>query len=354
MPAIAFLSPSSYRNFERQVHEAVGFLTYFRRIKNGFSRYGLGQPAERVVMVASAFARLPAIMRSLCALILLIAGQGITPSFATGSEPDSAGQRFISLIATYNNKSFCIPGQVQVLDVARAVAQYTKAHETSGELTTPRALQILAQIYPCNGPSVAENVGAPKVEEAAPVELQTIDVMRTLQNTAGHENDGVLDQIKKRSDAYPPPVLFGLARVLYLQGDVDGAIFWFNAGRLRGNFDAWRSADVVSGRTTMIALSRKMPIELRKAQFADLPKLRAIIAKVIAWDETTPRHYDKRWIDFHGVVANKMAPGGVKPAPATIPPEKWDDLAVQVREEYRKDLEKSITLMSNAKLPPAQ
>ncbi len=254
-----------------------------------------------------AFARLPVTISSLSAMALLMAG---TPSFAAGSEPDSAGQRFIGRIATYNNN---------------------------------------------NGLSVAENA-VPKVEEAAPVELQTIEVMRRLQNTSGHENDGVLDQIKQHADAYPPPVLFGLARVLYRQGDVDGAIFWFNAGRLRGNFDAWRSSDVVSGRTAMIALSRKMPIELRRAQFADLQKLRAIIAKVIAWDETTPRHYDKRWIDFHGVVANKMAPGAVKPspAPAAIPPEKWDDLATQVREEYRKDLEKSITLMSNAKLPPAQ
>jgi hypothetical protein len=94
-----------------------------------------------------------------------------------------------------------------------------------------------------------------------------------------------------------------------------------------------------------------MPIELRKAQFADLQKLRGIVTKVIAWDETTARNYDRRWIDFHGVAANKGGPGtGTPPvSPGTIAPEKWNELAKQVREEYRKDLEVSIAMMSNAR-----
>jgi hypothetical protein len=323
-------------------------------------------------MIGSAFARFAFVTRCLAALMLLIVGQSVTPSFAAVPEaapPASPGRWFVGVITANNNKAFCIPGTTRLVDVALAVAQYTQEHQSAGQLTPPLAIQILAQLYPCNGASTAENVGAPKADDAAPkaaapkaddaaaaVGLQTIDVLRALQNTSGHENDSVLDNIKKHSDAYPPPVLFGLSRVLFRQGDVDGAIFWFNAGRLRGNFDAWRSADVVSGRATMVALSRQLPIELRKAQFEDLPKLRGIIAKAIAWDETTPRNYDRRWIDFRGVVANQAAPGDGKTSvmPATIPPEKWDDLAKQVREEYRKDLEKSIGLMGNAKLAPAQ
>jgi len=51
------------------------------------------------------------------------------------------------------------------------------------------------------------------------------------------------------------------------------------------------------------------------------------------------------------VAANKGGPGTGKPpvSPGTIAPEKWDELAKQVREEYRKDLEVSIAMMSNAK-----
>ena len=302
-------------------------------------------------MSSNAFARFPHLMRSLTALILLIAGQSVTPSFAAAAEP-SPGQWFVSLIATYNQKSFCIPTTTRLVDVTQAVAQYTQAHQTSGQLTAPIAIQILAQLYPCQAPSSAANVAVPKAgEDTAPVGMETIDVMRTLQKTTGHENDDVLEKIRTHADAYPPPVLVGLARVLYRRGDVDEGIFWFNAGRLRGNFDAWRSTDIVSARATMVALSREMPIELRKAQFADLQKLRGIVTKVIAWDETTPRNYDRRWIDFHGVAANKTGPGNGKPpvSPGTIAPEKWDELAKQVREEYRKDLEVSIAMMSNAR-----
>jgi hypothetical protein len=303
-------------------------------------------------MFPNAFARFPSVMRSLAALILLIAGQSVTPSFAAAAEP-SPGQWFVSLIATYNQKSFCIPTTTRLVDITQAVAQYTEAHQTSGQLTAPIAIQILAQLYPCKDSSTtAANAGVPKTgEDAAAVGIETIDVMRTLQKTTGHENDDVLEKIRTHADAYPPPVLFGLARVLYRRGDVDEGIFWFNAGRLRGNFDAWRSTDVVSARATMVAMSREMPIELRKAQFADLQKLRGIVTKVIAWDETTPRNYDRRWIDFHGVAANKGGPGNGKPpvSPGTIAPEKWDELAKQVREEYRKDLEVSIAMMSNAR-----
>jgi hypothetical protein len=303
-------------------------------------------------MSSNAFARFPSVMRSLTALILLIAGQGVTPPSAAAAEPNSPGQWFVSLIATNNQKSFCIPATTRLIDVTQAVANYTESHQTSGELTAPIATQILAQLYPCQAPTTATNVGVPNtVQDTAPVGIATIDVMRTLQKTTGHENDDVLEKIRTHADAYPPPVLFGLARVLYRRGDVDEAIFWFNAARLRGNFDAWRSTDIGSARATMVALSRQMPIELRKAQFTDLQKLRGIITKVIAWDETTPRNYDRRWIDFHGVAANKAGPENGKPpaSPGTIAPEKWDELAKQVREEYRKDLEVSIAMMSNAR-----
>jgi hypothetical protein len=40
--------PARHRDFEPQVHEAVVFLTHFRRIKSGLSHYGSRRPAERV------------------------------------------------------------------------------------------------------------------------------------------------------------------------------------------------------------------------------------------------------------------------------------------------------------------
>lgn len=311
-------------------------------------------------MLANALSRLPSVLRCVAALTLLIAGQSATQSRAATAQQPSTGQWFVALISTQNQRLFCIPATARVVDIAQAVAQYRQSHATTVQLTPPEATQILARLYPCQAssaasaaappPSATASTEAAKTDDsAAPLGIATIELMRTLQNTSGHENDGVLETIKSHADAHPPPVLFGLARVLFRQGDVDGAIFWFNAARLRGNFDAWRAADVVSARATMVALSRQMPIELRKAQFADPAKLRGIVAKVIAWDETTARNYDRRWIDFHGVAADKNATGGGKPVAATIPPEKWDELARQVRDEYRKDLEISIAMLANAK-----
>src|SRR3979409_434548 len=133
-------------------------------------------------MSSNAFARFPSVMRSLTALIFLIAGQSVTPSFGAATEPNSPGQWFVSLIATYNQKSFCIPATTRLVDVTQAVAQYTEAHQNSGQLTAPIAIQILAQLYPCQAPSTAANAGVPKTgEDTAAVGIETIDVMRTLQ-----------------------------------------------------------------------------------------------------------------------------------------------------------------------------
>jgi len=86
-------------------------------------------------MSSNAFARFPSVMRSLTALILLIAGQSVTPSFGAAAEPNSPGQWFISLITTYNQKSFCIPATTRLIDVTQAVAQYTQSHQTSGAVS---------------------------------------------------------------------------------------------------------------------------------------------------------------------------------------------------------------------------
>jgi hypothetical protein len=174
---------------------------------------------------------------------------------------------------------------------------------------------------------------------------RTVAIIRTLGKTTAHENDAVIDELKSHADAYPPPVFFSLSQLLYRRGDVDDAIFWFNAARLRADYDALRSADPAAAQSAVIAMIRQLPISLRKAQFTDLPKLRGIIGKVIAWDETTPHHYDARWIEFSGIAATN----GNAARPAAMPPEKWDALAKQVRESYRSDLDKAIALISGAR-----
>jgi hypothetical protein len=211
-----------------------------------------------------------------------------------------------------------------------------------------RGLTALVLMMVATG--LAPSVAAAAVPEAYSITdmEQTIALIRTLGKTSGHENDRVVDQLRQHADLYPPPVFFSLAQLLYRRGELDDAIFWFNAARLRADYDALRSSNLPAARNGVIAMVRNLPIELRKAQFNDPQKLRMIVAKVISWDETTPHHYDARWIDFHGVAAagNAAANGG---QPVALPPERLDELARQLREQYRKELELSIAMMSNAR-----
>ena len=201
----------------------------------------------------------------------------------------------------------------------------------------------VAQLDRCQAQSIKTVVVPPTGEYGTIDTTQTIALMRTLGATSGHENDALVDGIKARADTHPPPVFFALAQLLYQRGDLDDSIFWFNAGRLRASYDAMRCADI-SARSAVPALVMQIPVELRKAQFGDPDKLRTIITKVIAWDEATPHNYDHRWINLHGLQAFG---GGT--APLSVPQDKWDGLARQVREDYRKGLEEAIALSNKPK-----
>ncbi|TWB47091.1 hypothetical protein FBZ92_13841 [Nitrospirillum viridazoti] len=181
--------------------------------------------------------------------------------------------------------------------------------------------------------------------EYAEIDTQpTIAVMQKLGATQGHENDALLATIQQKSQDYPPAVFFPLARILFQQGDVDGAIFWMNAGRLRTTFDARLCTDASAG-AGVGALMATLPNELRKAQFDDTAKLTAIIERVIKWDETTPYNYDHRWIALHGLGAMRRSMGMDNNAPAqplTIPRDQWDDVARKGRGELREGIAQAI------------
>jgi hypothetical protein len=47
-----------------------------------------------------------------------------------------------------------------------------------------------------------------------------------------------MTDVEQNSGNYVPPVRMALVIVHYRQGKTEDAIFWFNAGRLRAQFDA--------------------------------------------------------------------------------------------------------------------
>jgi len=198
---------------------------------------------------------------------------------------------------------------------------------------------------PANGGKPHQMILAPPTQgEFAEIDTKpTASVMQQLEKTAGHENDALVQQIEKDAGNYTPPVLFELAALLYRQGNLDDAIFWFNAARLRTVYDAMRSTDKSAGGALDMLVAKLIPNDLRKAQFNDCDQFRRILDRVIQWDEATPSHYDCRWIALYGLRAIQNSLGNTPDTgPLTVPRETWEVLAKQSRDEYRKGVSKAI------------
>lgn len=161
--------------------------------------------------------------------------------------------------------------------------------------------------------------------------------------TSGNENTKLIDDIEQNSGNYPPPVFFVLASVLYRQGKLDEAIFWYNAGRLRGSFDAGRCADV-SARSGVADMVMQMPAQLLRQQYDDPTKLRKIISQVVHWDETTPYHYDYRWINLHGMgaITSSLGNGSLQSKQLSLPQEQWAGIAAHLRADFPANVDIAI------------
>ncbi len=275
------------------------------------------------------------------------------------ADADSEVQWFVNLVKTYNGKAFCPPPSATFNDLASALSKFSKAHpELHGQLTDQQAIQGIAESYPCTvqaTPSLANTersqIGAKKLEITPTGEYTSIDIkptiaiMQKLRSTSAHGNDNLVGEITKNSGNYMPPVLFALADLFYRRGDFDNAIYWFNAARVRGNFDATLCTDI-SARSAISALVQQMPRELIKTQFADIPRLKDTIDRVLKWDETTPYNYDHRWISLHGMNAINNGLGNPGPSgPLTVPRDSWDALAKTNRDQYRKSLDEAIDMV---------
>lgn len=265
-----------------------------------------------------------------------------------------------NVIASNNGKAYCLPPGMKLGPAANVITSYVAAHpEWDGKVDESRVNTALSASFPCsaagNGKQTATqaNGNTVNVEVAPKGEYATIDTrlaaetIRQLQTIRGRENDELIVTIEKNSGNYAPPVLFVLARLLYKQGKSEDAYFWFNAARLRGNFDAARCADE-SAKSAIPVLVAQIPVDLRREEFNDLDKLRDIIHRVVQWDETTPYHYDHRWINLHGmgaITAGANDANATSPA-MSVPEDQWPELAKKMRDDYLDSLDKAIEIVS--------
>ncbi|HEX3847593.1 MAG TPA: hypothetical protein VHV81_09445 [Steroidobacteraceae bacterium] len=196
----------------------------------------------------------------------------------------------------------------------------------------------VAQAAQPTGPYVGA-LSVPAQGEYATIDTKpSVAAIRTLAATAGHENDALVGSILQNAGAYNPPVLFALAALLYRQNDIDGAIFWLNAARVRATFDAQRCTDL-SARSAVDTLVRQMPHELIAAQFRSRDALIKSIDLVIRWDDATPVAYDPRWVALHGANAIRRGIGVTSSdQPLMIPAKKWPALKKAVHDEVRSGL----------------
>lgn len=290
--------------------------------------------------------------RGLISIVFLLINLAPTSGVAAGLDPEV--QWFVNLVQTNNGKAFCASSKLKWGEVSKAYSEYIKSHQLPDRLTDQQAVQVLARMYPCSGvqdttnaaisKSIGKQIEVIPTGEYASINMRPmVAILQKLQSTSGHENDALLEDIEQNAGNYVPPVLMVLGVVRFRQSKIEDAIFWFNAGRLRAMFDAARCTDV-SARTAVPALVHKTPKELLKAQFDDVARLRAIVGRVLKWDEATPQNYEYRWINLHGMGAinsglgNKNEPAG----PLTVSRESWNVLARQTREEFRTAMEKAI------------
>jgi hypothetical protein len=161
------------------------------------------------------------------------------------------------------------------------------------------------------------------------------------------EKSRAIKEIESHSDTYCPAVFFSLAKAFFDIGRTDDSLFWLYAGRIRTRYDIRRCTDeTVEGGYE--ELNASVPDLLKLLQFENSDATKKIVKKALTWDETTPYHYDPRWIALHGMGAIMSAMDSKKRGGAslTIPEKEWKGLAEKNRKEYwdtfQKDFE-SIT-----------
>jgi hypothetical protein len=157
-------------------------------------------------------------------------------------------------------------------------------------------------------------------------------------------------RIKEQPEKYAPTVFYVLSNVLLEQGEKDDAAFWFYAGQLRARFDANRCADA-SARQAVTALNLRFGQGVNQHAFQDIPKLEALIPRVVEWDRKTPHRYDHRWINLHGLDAIVASEGGTSTGPAvlSLPAEEWEKIAEKTREDYLDGFRRAMSQVKSRK-----
>jgi len=215
----------------------------------------------------------------------------------------------------------------------------------------------LALLIAATGATLAadEHVMAPRGEYARIDVRLANETIADLSTGTEAEQDRAIEAVLAAPQKYAPPVLYVLSNTLFAKGRKDDGAFWFYAGQLRARFDANRCADV-SARQAVAVLNQEFGTPINQYMFKDVPKLEALVAKVVEWDRKTSHDYDHRWINLHGMTAmieSLDSPEG-KPKALSLPRAQWDAIAEKTRSDYVEGVHKALETVAKerAATPP--
>jgi len=215
-------------------------------------------------------------------------------------------------------------------------------------------LALLVSLTPSSLPA-DEHVVAPRGEYARIDVRLANKTIAALSSGTDTERKRAIEAIEAAPQKYAPPVFYLLSNTLFTQGRKDDGAFWFYAGQLRARFDANRCADV-SARQAVAVLNQEYGTPINQYMFKDLPKLEALIPKVVEWDRKTPHDYDHRWINLHGMAAmiEGLEGSSAKREALSLPRAQWDAIAEKTRSDYVEAFRKAVETVAKerAATPP--
>jgi hypothetical protein len=165
----------------------------------------------------------------------------------------------------------------------------------------------------------------------------TVDTVKALRDFKGDEQMKVANAVIAKPEEFAPPALYVLSSVLLEQGKKDDATFWFYAAQLRGRIDANICADKTAA-AIVEAMNQKFGPPINQYSFTNLSLLTNTVERVIAWEEKTPCHYDRRWINLHGMNAMNGQTNSVLSAP----PEQWEAIRKHTRDDFAADFHRAV------------
>jgi hypothetical protein len=206
-------------------------------------------------------------------------------------------------------------------------------------------------------PLCAKDIIVPPAGEYANINVKVSnDTIAALRGQNQQKQKQAIDSILASPDKFDPVVFYCLSKVLLDQEKYDDAAFWFYAGQLRARYDANRCADV-SARDAVAVLNQQFGPAINKYTFHHLDLLKAVVPKVLEWDEKTPHNYDQRWINLHGMNAmltSMDSQSASAKQKLSLPEKDWDKIAQQTRADYRKGFDEAIAQMEKTQPQPKQ